>query len=143
MSSLQLDKCSLFYSSFPASVVAVLSSPLTSILFSCLVFRKSADVFITQHQNYTFYHNSTTTNHLVTSTVATTRFLFLLCYKSAVRTVIHSCREKGAAGKIIRSVITDTKIGPNFTVAGEKIIEQVFIIIWVKRIVNSCWTGGF
>lgn len=57
MSSLQLDKCSLFYSSFPASVVAVLSSTLTSILFSCLVFRKSADVFITQHQNYT----STTT----------------------------------------------------------------------------------
>lgn len=89
------------------------------------------------------YHNSTTTNYLVTSTVATTRFHFLWCYKSAVRTVIHSCREKGAAGKIIRSVITDTKIGPNFTVAGEKIIEQVFIIIWVKRIVNSCWTGGF
>lgn len=89
------------------------------------------------------YHNSTTTNHLVASTVATTRFLFLWCYKSAVRTVIHSCREKSAAGKIIRSVITDTKIGPNFMVAGEKIIEQVFIIIWVKRIVNSCWTGGF
>lgn len=122
---------------FSCLICCCFSPPcLTSTQFSCLVFRKSADVFI--------YHNSTTTNHLVACvTVATTGFLFLLCYKSAVRTVIHSCREKGPAGKIIRPVITDTKIGPNFTVAGEKIIEQVSIIIRVKRIVNSCWTGGF